>query len=101
MPRPGPAPLQSRPFRDRPSHVRSLALPLKIVLFLLLLGFAAQNSEPVTLRYFLGLSWQAPLSLVILLAFAIGLLAGLLACSWRLLRSHRELRDLKKTLHRE
>jgi uncharacterized integral membrane protein len=81
--------------------VRSLALPLKIVLFLFLLGFAALNSEAVTLRYFLGLEWQAPLSLVILLAFALGLITGLLACSLRLLRSHRELRGLKKELHRE
>jgi lipopolysaccharide assembly protein A len=81
--------------------VRSLALPVKIVLFLLMLGFAALNSGTVTLRYFLGLEWRAPLSLVILMVFAIGLLTGLLACSMRLLRSHRELRGLKKELNRE
>jgi uncharacterized integral membrane protein len=81
--------------------VRALALPAKIVLFLLLLGFAAMNSESVTLRYFLGLEWRAPLSLVILVVFALGLLAGLLACSLRLLRSHRELRGLRRELHRD
>ena len=81
--------------------MRSLALPLKIILFLFLLGFAALNSDGVTLRYFLGLEWQAPLSLVILLAFALGLITGLLACSLRLLRSQRELRGLKQELHRE
>lgn len=81
--------------------MRALALPVKIILFLLLLGFAAMNSESVTLRYFLGLEWRAPLSLVILVVFALGLLAGLLACSLRLLRSHRELRGLRRELHRD
>ncbi len=80
--------------------MRSLALSVKIILFLFLLGFAALNSDTVTLRYFLGLEWQAPLSLVILVVFALGLLIGLLACSMRLLRSHRELRGLRKELDR-
>ncbi len=75
--------------------MKSFSLVIKIVLFLLLLGFAALNSDSVTLRYFLGMEWQAPLSLVILAAFAVGLLAGLLGCSLRLLRNQRELRALR------
>jgi uncharacterized integral membrane protein len=78
--------------------VKSLTLVFKIVLFLLLLGFAALNSDSVTLRYFLGIEWQAPLSLVILAAFAVGLLAGLLGCSLRLLRNQRELRALRNPI---
>jgi len=78
--------------------VKSLTLVFKIVLFLLLLGFAALNSDSVTLRYFLGMEWQAPLSLVILAAFAVGLLAGLLGCSLRLLRNQRELRALRNPI---
>jgi len=78
--------------------VKSLTLLFKIVLFLLLLGFAALNSDSVTLRYFLGMEWQAPLSLVILAAFAVGLLAGLLGCSLRLLRNQRELRALRNPI---
>jgi len=78
--------------------VKSLTLLFKIVLFLLLLGFAALNSDSVTLRYFLGIEWQAPLSLVILAAFAVGLLAGLLGCSLRLLRNQRELRALRNPI---
>jgi len=74
--------------------VQSFTLVAKIVLFLLLLGFAALNSDSVTLRYFLGLEWQAPLSLVILAAFAVGLLSGLLGCSLRLWRNQRELHAL-------
>ncbi len=81
--------------------MRALALTFKILLFLLLLGFAVMNSETVTLRYFLGLEWQAPLSLVILVVFALGLITGLLACSMRLLRGRRELHSLRKALNRE
>ncbi|HNA29993.1 MAG TPA: LapA family protein [Thiobacillaceae bacterium] len=81
--------------------MRALALFLKIALFLLLLAFAALNSDTVRLRYLLGLEWQAPLSLVILIAFAAGLVAGLLACSLRLLRSHREIRGLRRELSRD
>jgi uncharacterized integral membrane protein len=80
--------------------VQSLTLIVKIVLFLLLLGFAALNSDSVTLRYFLGMAWQAPLSLVILAAFAVGLLTGLLGCSLRLLRNQRELRALRLQINR-
>ncbi len=76
--------------------MRPLALILKIALFLLLLGFAAKNSEFVTLRYFLGLQWQTPLSLILLLTFAAGLLVGLLACSFRLLHNHHELRAYRR-----
>jgi putative membrane protein len=76
--------------------MRYLALFLKIVLFVLLLGFAVKNSEIVTLRYFFGYERQSPMALVILVSFAIGLLVGLLACSWRLLRNHRELRQLRR-----
>ena len=83
------------------SFVRALAITVKVLLFLLLLGFAALNSDAVTLRYFLGLQWQAPMSLVILVVFAIGLLTGLLACSVRLLRSHREVSSLRKAMPRE
>jgi len=76
--------------------VQSLTLVVKIVLFLLLLGFAALNSENVSLRYFLGLEWHAPLSLVLLAVFAVGLVVGLLGCSLRLLRNQRELRALHR-----
>jgi uncharacterized integral membrane protein len=81
--------------------VQSLSLVVKIVLFLLLLGFAALNSDNVTLHYFLGLAWQAPLSLVLLAAFAVGLLIGLLGCSLRLLRNQRELRALRHQINRK
>ena len=87
-----------RGMSKRLNPVQPIMLVVKIILFLLLLGFAAMNSDSVTLRYFLGLSWQAPLSLVLLVTFAAGLVMGLLGCSMRLLRSHREIRTLQRQL---
>lgn len=81
--------------------MRALLLLLKLALFLLLLGLAARNSDFVTVRYFLGMEWQAPLALVIFVAFAVGLVTGLLACSVRLLRNHRELRSLRRIARQE
>jgi putative membrane protein len=81
--------------------VRTLSLILKLILFLLLLGLAVKNSDFITVRYFLGLEWQAPLALVMLLAFAIGLVTGLVACGSRLLRNQRELRALRKGIKAE
>jgi len=78
--------------------VRPLLLILKLVLFLLLLGLTVRNSDNVNLHLFLDQSWQAPLSLVIFLSFTVGTLVGLLACGARLMRSHRELRSLRKQL---
>ncbi|NTV94462.1 MAG: LapA family protein [Thiobacillus sp.] len=50
----------------------------------------------VTVRYLMGLEWQAPLSLVLLLVFTAGTLLGLLGCSRQLLNNRRELNQLRK-----
>jgi uncharacterized integral membrane protein len=78
------------------SPVRFLTLFLKVVLFIFLLAFAIKNSEMVTVRYLMGLAWQAPLSLVLFLAFALGVLLGLLGCSRQILKNRRELARLRK-----
>jgi putative membrane protein len=76
--------------------VRLLALFIKILLFLLLLGFAVKNSETASVHYLMGWEWQAPLSLVLLIAFALGVLLGLLGCSRQLLRQRRQIGRLRK-----
>ena len=43
-----------------------------LVLFLLLLAFAAKNTAPVALRFYFDLVWQAPLVLVLFAFFAAG-----------------------------
>lgn len=77
--------------------MRYFELAIKIVLFLLLLSFAAMNSDTVVLRYFLGTEWRAPLVLVLFVFFAAGLLLGLLIGVGRRWRQGRELAALRKT----
>ena len=64
------------------------------VLFLLLLGFALKNTEPVTVRYVLGLQWSAPLSLLMLLFFVAGAVLGVIAALTLVYRQRRELASL-------
>jgi len=76
--------------------VRLLTLLFRVVLFLLLLGFAVKNSETVSVRYLMGEEWQAPLSLVLLVAFALGVMFGLFGCSRHLLKKRRDLARLRR-----
>lgn len=69
---------------------------LRIVLFLLLLGFAVRNVETVTLHYYFGYEWQAPLVLIILLFLALGVAIGILSCLRTIFRQRREIAAFKK-----
>ena len=72
---------------------------IKVFLFLLILSFALVNTDPVTVRYYLGYQWQAPLVLVLLVAACIGALVGLLTGLFQALRLRREVAALKRELH--
>lgn len=75
--------------------MRLIVWLLRGIVFVALLGLAVKNSGPVTLRFYLDGAWQAPLSLVILVAFAAGAAVGLSAALDRLVRQARELRALR------
>jgi uncharacterized integral membrane protein len=78
--------------------MRILSLLTKLALFLLMLGFAVKNMDSVTVRYFLGLEWQAPLAFVLLVLFAIGVVAGILTSLGVIMRQRRELARLRRAL---
>jgi uncharacterized integral membrane protein len=65
-------------------------------IFLALLFLSLQNSELVTLKFYHWWSWQAPLIFVVLIAFAIGAAAGLLAGAVRSARLSRQLNRLRR-----
>lgn len=75
---------------DRTVHV--LVWLGRVLVFLLLLGLALRNSEPATLRYYLGLEWRAPLALILFAFFAAGALAGVMAMLGPWARQRAELR---------
>ena len=74
---------------------------LRGLVFVALFGLAIKNSSPVDLRFYLEGVWQAPLSLVILAAFAAGAAVGVTVRTGTLLRQGRELRRLRGRLERE
>jgi len=65
-------------------------------LFIALLLVSLQNDDPVTLKFYHWWSWQAPLVFVILIAFAVGVAAGLLAGAVRSARLKRQLNRLRR-----
>jgi len=67
-----------------------------IIVFLLLLLLSLQNSDPVTVHFYDWFSWQAPLIFLLLLAFAGGAVAGLLAGLVRATRLKRQVMRLRR-----
>lgn len=65
-------------------------------LFIALLLLSLQNSDAVTLKFYHWWSWQAPLIFVVLVAFAAGAAAGLLAGALRAARLKRQLNRLRR-----
>ncbi|MEG0140011.1 MAG: LapA family protein [Comamonas sp.] len=51
---------------------------LKAAIFFTLFAFALNNQQDATVHFFFGTSWTAPLVLVVLAAFAMGLIVGVL-----------------------
>ena len=74
---------------------------LRIILFIILLGFAIKNDQPVVLRYFFGFEWQASLVVVLLLFFAAGVGVGLLTALARIFWQRREISRLKGVRDKE
>ena len=78
--------------------MKFIYLILGIVLSVLLLGFIIKNIEPVELHYYLGFVWRAPLSLMLLITFLIGVVAGIAICISSLIKQRRNLIAMQREL---
>jgi uncharacterized integral membrane protein len=78
--------------------MRVVTWTIRLVVFLLLIAFAAKNVEPVVLRFYFDLALRAPLVLWLLGFFALGALFGILALIGTVLRQRREISLLKKSI---
>ena len=76
--------------------MRVVTWTIRVLVFLLLIAFAAKNVEPVTLRFYFDLSLQTPLVLALFGFFALGALFGVLALLTTVLRLRREISRLKR-----
>lgn len=78
--------------------MRYVTWTVRLVVFLFLLAFAVKNTDPVTLRFYFELAWQAPLIVLLLAFFAGGAIFGLAAALSTLFAQRRELLTLKRTV---
>ena len=80
--------------------MRAIMWFIRLLLFILLFGFAIKNDHLATLNFFFGGQWQLPLVFVILVSFAAGALLGVTATFGSLLRQRREISQLRRQLER-
>ncbi|MBI3526475.1 MAG: LapA family protein [Betaproteobacteria bacterium] len=78
--------------------MRYLSWAFRILLFVLLFGFALKNSDPVNVRFYLGAHWEASLALVVLVFFTVGVAAGVMGCFAYIYRQRRAILQLRKEL---
>ena len=67
-----------------------------VTVFLFLLLLSLQNTKPAELHFFAWGPWEAPLILVLLIVFAVGVTAGLLVGAFRAARLKRQLNRLRR-----
>ncbi len=73
-----------------------LAWAIRFALFVVLLALAARNTDPVTLRFYFDLAWQAPLAALLLAFFAAGAVLGLIAMLGTFFAQRREIARLRR-----
>ena len=78
--------------------MRIVTWAIRLLVFVLLIAFAAKNVEPVTLRFYFDLALQAPLVLLLFAFFAAGALFGVLALLGTVLRQRREIGILRRRI---
>jgi uncharacterized integral membrane protein len=72
---------------------------IKAALFVLVLLFAIVNTDPVTVRFYLGYRWEAPLVVVLLATLTIGALAGVVTTFLHIFQVRRQVARLEQELH--
>ena len=76
--------------------MKYLAWLLKAAIFFALFAFALNNQQDVTVHFFFGAAWRAPLVIVVLAAFSLGLAVGALGMVPRWLRHRRQARLVRE-----
>jgi putative membrane protein len=71
---------------------------LKAAIFFTLFAFALNNQQDATVNFFFGRFWQAPVVLVVLVAFAAGVMVGVLGMVPRWWTQRQTARRMKKSL---
>jgi len=75
----------------------ALTWAIRLTIFVFLVVFATQNTDPVSLRLLPGAIWQAPLVIALLAFFVGGVILGALSLLGVFFRQRREIARLKRT----
>lgn len=73
---------------------------LKAAIFFTLFAFALNNQQDATVHFFFGTQWRAPQVLLVLIAFTVGLVVGVVGMLphwWKGRRGAPSVSDLKLT----
>ena len=77
---------------------RLLYVVLGVIVLVLGLGFAYKNAQIVSVDYYFGLRWTAPLALILLVTFSLGVVLGFLANLRMVVRMQRQLAQARKEI---
>jgi uncharacterized integral membrane protein len=78
--------------------MKLVAWIIRIVLFALLFVLALRNTADASLQLFFDAVWRAPLILILLAAFGLGIVAALAALAPALMRQRMEANRLRRAL---
>ncbi|MDH4190714.1 MAG: LapA family protein [Betaproteobacteria bacterium] len=81
--------------------MRFVTWSIRLLLFVLLLVFAAKNTETATLRFIFDVAVSAPLVVWLFAFFVAGALIGVLASLGVVFRQRREIARLKREARRQ
>ena len=71
---------------------------ISIVLFLFVFTFIVQNPHDIKVHYYFGMVWDGPIATLLLLTLGVGILFGLFASSFVLLKLKIRLMKVAKQL---
>ena len=74
----------------------ALTWAIRAIIFIFLVVFATQNTDPVSLRILPGAIWQTPLVIALLAFFIGGVILGALSLLGVIFRQRREISRLKR-----
>jgi len=74
----------------------ALTWAIRAIIFIFLVVFATQNTDPVSLRILPGAIWQTPLVIALLAFFLGGVILGALSLLGVIFRQRREISSLKR-----
>ena len=71
---------------------------LALVVLVFGVGFVTKNAQVVSLKYYFGLDWEAPLAVMLLTCLTIGVILGLTASIGMVLRMHHKLSQARREI---